>query len=656
MPSVTSFASELKQVLEGDVRFDARSLAVYSTDASNYRQVPVGVVCPRHEQDVIRTLALARENEVPIVPRGGGTSLSGNSCNTALVLDFSRYMSEIKSIDPERRTALVQPGVVQSTLNAEAGKFGLFFPPDPATKDRCTLGGMIGNNSCGAHSAAYGKTSDNLASLDVVLYDGTRLTLGPNTPESIQSALASGGRTAEIYRRAQAIAEQHASLIRARFPKIPRRVSGYNLDELLPENRFNLARAVTGSEGTLALVLNATVQLVPKPKEAVLVVLGFDDIFLAGDHVPMVLEHKPEAVEAFDHYLVEFWQEKGWASVKLLPAGRSYLIVELGGATVDEARGRGEELVSRAKQAKGVAGVALFSDPQGAQAKFGDCANPAWALVRLAKACRAAGPEPRTSPSIRTGWASICAASISFSKRHNLTVNMYQGHFGEGCVHGRVAFDFSTPEGIETFRRFMIETSELVAELGGSNSGEHGDGIARSELLPKMFGPEMMEVFREFKEIFDPEYRMNPGLIVDAFPLDAFLRMASYRPKQIANHVRFQLRWRHRRRRLALRRHWQVPPSDAGAMCPSFKVTRDEDFSTRGRVHMLFEAINGEIFPGGFADEAIRESMDMCLSCKSCKSECSATVDMAIYKAEFLSPLLSAAPATVAREALRQDL
>jgi FAD/FMN-containing dehydrogenase/Fe-S oxidoreductase len=635
MPSITSFASELERVLEGDVRFDARSLAVYSTDASNYRQVPVGVVCPRHEQDVIRTLALARENEVPIVPRGGGTSLSGNSCNTALVLDFSRYMSEIKSIDPEQRTALVQPGVVQSALNAEAGRFGLFFPPDPATKDRCTLGGMIGNNSCGAHSAAYGKTSDNLASLDVLLYDGTRLTLGPNTPESIQLALASGGRTAEIYRRAQAIAEQHAGLIRTRYPRIPRRVSGYNLDELLPENRFNLARAVTGSEGTLALVLNATVQLVPKPKEVVLVVLGFDDIFLAGDHVPMVLEHKPEAVEAFDHYLVEFWREKGWTSVKLLPPGKSYLIVELGGATVDEARGRGEDLVSRAKQAKGVAGVALFCDPRER--------NEVWGLRESGLGSGA----PREG--VPRGWPGAEDFAVhpnrlgeylrrfdQLLKRHNLTVNMHQGHFGEGCVHGRVAFDFSTPQGIATFRRFMIETSELVAELGGSNSGEHGDGIARSELLPKMFGPEIMEVFREFKEIFDPEHRMNPGLIVDAFPLDAFLRMASYRPRQIA--TMFDFSSDHGiggafSRCVGIGKCRRL---DAGAMCPSFKITRDEAFSTRGRVHMLFEAINGEIFPGGFSDEAIRESMDMCLSCKSCKSECSATVDMALYKAEFL--------------------
>ena len=633
--SSVQFCLGVKRVIEGDVRFDPRSLAVYSTDASNYRQVPVGVVCPRHEQDVINVLALARENAVPIVPRGGGTSLSGNSCNAALVLDFSRYMAEIISIDPERRTAVVQPGVVQSTLNAEAGKFGLFFPPDPATKDRCTLGGMIGNNSCGAHSAAYGKTSDNLASLDVVLYDGTRLTLGPNTPESIQAALACGGRTAEIYRRTQAIAQQHAGLIRARYPRIPRRVSGYNLDELLPENNFNLARAVTGSEGTLALVLNATVQLVPKPKEVVLVVLGFDDIFLAGDHVPMVLEHKPEAVEAFDHYLVEFWQEKGWTSVKLLPPGRSYLIVELGGASVDEARARGEELVSRAKGNKGVSGVALFSDPRER--------NEVWGLRESGLGSGA----PREG--VPRGWPGAEDFAVhpnrlgeylrrfdQLLKRHNLTVNMHQGHFGEGCVHGRVAFDFSTAQGIETFRRFMFETSDLIAELGGSNSGEHGDGIARSELLPKMFGPEVVEVFREFKDIFDPERRMNPGIIVDAHPLDSFLRMASYRPQPIPTMFDFSSDGGIGGAFSRCVGIGKCRKLDSGAMCPSFKATRDEAFSTRGRVHMLFEAINGDIFPGGFSDEAIRESMEMCLSCKSCKSECSATVDMAIYKAEFL--------------------
>ncbi len=315
MPPLASFASEMRRIVEGDVRFDAGTLAAYSTDASNYRRIPVGVVSPRHHEDVIRAVALARENGVPIVARGGGTSLAGQACNAALVMDFSRYMTAVHSIDAERRSASVESGVVQSRLNALAGQYGLFFAPDPATKDRCTLGGMIGNNSCGAHSAAYGKTVDNIIALDVLLYDGTRLRLGsdntgPESAENIQAAIDSGGRVSEIYSRTKALVERYAELIRGRFPQIPRRVSGYNLDELLPENGFNLARSLVGSEGTLALVLGATVKLVPRPKELVLVVLGFADIFEAADHVPWLLEHHPEALEAFDHNLVEFGRDE----------------------------------------------------------------------------------------------------------------------------------------------------------------------------------------------------------------------------------------------------------------------------------------------------------------------------------------------------------
>ncbi len=538
MPPLASFASEMRRIVEGDVRFDAGTIAAYSTDASNYRRVPVGVVSPRHRDDVIRAVALARENGVPIVARGGGTSLAGQACNTALVMDFSRYMTAVNSIDAERQTATVESGVVQSRLNAQAAQYGLFFAPDPATKDRCTLGGMIGNNSCGAHSAAYGKTVDNIIALDALLYDGTRLQLGLENAAAIQAAIDSGGRAGEIFARTQALARRYAELIRGRFPRIPRRVSGYNLDELLPENGFNLARSLVGSEGTLALVLGATVKLVPRPKELVLVVLGFADIFEAADHVPWLLEHHPEALEAFDHNLVEFGQAKRMPSLRLLPEGSAYLIAELGGASVDEARERGEALLHRARQTNGVVGGSLFADAQQRAAVWG-----------LRESGLGAGAPREGFPRVWPG-AEDCAVAPaklgqylrSFDRllqRRNLSVAMYYGHFGQGCIHCRVNFDLTSAEGIATFRSAMLEIGDLITEHGGSISGEHGDGIARSELLPRMFGPELMGAFREFKEIFDPEGRMNPGVIVDALPMDSHLRLgAGYHPKADCDAVR----------------------------------------------------------------------------------------------------------------------
>jgi FAD/FMN-containing dehydrogenase/Fe-S oxidoreductase len=631
----------MRRIVEGDVRFDAGSLAAYSTDASNYRRIPVGVVCPRHPDDVIRAVALARENGVPIVARGGGTSLAGQACNTALVMDFSRYMTAVNAIDAERQTATVESGVVQSRLNAQAGQYGLFFAPDPATKDRCTLGGMIGNNSCGAHSAAYGKTVDNIIALDVLLYDGTRLQLGSgNTTgnaSKIRTAIDSGGRAGEIYAQTQALAQRYSELIRERYPRIPRRVSGYNLDELLPENGYHLARALVGSEGTLALVLGATVKLVPRPRELVLVVLGFADIFEAADHVPWLLEYHPEALEAFDHNLVEFGQAKRLPSLRLLPPGGAYLIAELGGASLDEARERGEALLSRARQAKGVVGGTLFADAQERAAVWG-----------LRESGLGAGAPREGFPRVWPG-AEDCAVPPaklgqylrSFDqllRRHGLSVAMYYGHFGQGCIHCRVNFDLTSAAGIATFRAAMLEIGDLVIAHGGSISGEHGDGIARSELLPRMFGPELMGAFGKFKRIFDPEGRMNPGVIVDALPMDSHLRLgAGYHPKQIATQFDFSAEGGLGGAVSRCIGIGKCRKLDSGAMCPSYMVTQDELLSTRGRAHMLFEALNGELLPGGFTDDALHDTLKLCLSCKSCKSECPATVDMALYKAEFLS-------------------
>ncbi|HJU10680.1 MAG TPA: FAD-binding oxidoreductase, partial [Candidatus Binataceae bacterium] len=371
MASIDAVKNELSRIIEGEVRFDAATRALYATDASNYRLVPTGVVIPRHEEDVTRAVRVARENRIPLLSRGGGTALAGQTTNAALILDFSKYMNSVTRIDPDQRIAVVGPGVVQAQLNSAAAKFGLFFAPDPATKDRCTIGGMIGNNSCGAHSAAHGKTVDNLISLDALLYDGTRLTLGNGGEGEFAQAVSNGGRIAELYKTTRTLAEHHGHLVRDRYPKIPRRVSGYNLDQLLPENGFNLARAVVGSEGTLAVVLNATVRLVPIPSKIALVVMGFEDVFGAADQTPWLLEHHPQALEGFDHRLPDFAREKGLPGVRFLPNGRAFLIAELGAETDDELRSAAEAVKRNAEQNAVCTGVAILHEQSAQRAVWG---------------------------------------------------------------------------------------------------------------------------------------------------------------------------------------------------------------------------------------------------------------------------------------------
>jgi len=633
MASITALRDKLAASIDGDVRFDAASRAIYSTDASNYRRVPIGIVAPRHEGDVIRALEVARENALPVLPRGGGTALGGQTANTALVIDFSKYMNAIAGVDAERRVAVVQPGVVQAQLNAAAAAHGLFFAPDPSTKDRCTLGGMIGNNSCGAHSAAHGKTVDNVERLDVVLYEGTRMTLGGvGDAASIRS-----GREATLHGTLRAIASRYGDEIRARYPKIPRRVSGYNLDELLPENGLSLARSLVGSEGTLATILGATVRLVPKPKHLALVVLGFDDVFLAADQMSWMLEHRPQALEGFDHHLPDIARQKGVAAVNLLPAGHAFLLVELGGETADEVGGAAEALRAQAAGIAACSGAAMLIDP-----------DDQLAVWRLRESGLGAGAFVRGQPRTWPG-AEDCAVPparlgdflrrfVKLLNGYDLSAATYYGHFGEGCVHCRINFDLFTSDGVAKFRAAMIDIGDLVAEFGGSLSGEHGDGLARSELLPKMFGSELIGAFREFKRAFDPDHRMNPGVIVDPEPLDAHLRIgASYSPQAVRTRFDFSAEGGLAGAALKCVGIGKCRKTDAGTMCPSYMATRDETHSTRGRARLLHEALTGDLLKDGFADRALYDALELCLSCKACKTECPASVDIAAYKAEFLA-------------------
>ncbi len=622
--------------VEGEVRFDRGTVAVYSYDASNYRQVPIGVVTPRHEEDVITTMTLARDNSVPILARGGGTALGGQATSAALVLDFSKYMNRVMTVDPDKKSATVQPGVIQSALNAELAPHGLFFAPDPSTKDRCTIGGMIGNNSCGAHSAAYGKTVDNLESMEVLLYDGTRLSVGPTLEAELRDITARGGARGALYSKLRDLRDRYAPDVRSGFPRLPRRVSGYNLDQLLPENEFNLARAMVGSEGTLGITLSATVRAVPKPRKLAMVVLGFDDVFLAADQMWWMLPHRPEALEGFDEKLPELARHKGLASVKLLPKGRAFLIAELGGASEDEVHGRAEKLIREARLIRECVGIACLKDPAEQTA--------VWHLRESGLGSGAYFPgSPRTWPGaedLAVPPAKLGAFLRRFAKileQHQLQVGTYYGHFGEGCVHSRINFDLASSKGIAEFRFTMEELAAAVAEFGGSLSGEHGDGLARSELLPKIFNPKLIEAFREFKQIFDPQKMLNPGNLVDPFPLDSHLKQGpAYRPRPVETHFDFRADEGLAGAVLKCVGIGKCRKTDAGTMCPSYMATRDEMHSTRGRARILYEALSGDVLKS-FTSSAVHKALDLCMSCKSCKSECPSSVDMATYKAEFLA-------------------
>jgi FAD/FMN-containing dehydrogenase/Fe-S oxidoreductase len=596
-------------------------------------------VLPRDNEDVIATVALAREYGAPVLCRGGGTSLAGQCCNVAVVLDFSKYMAEILEIDPARRIARVQPGVILDHLRAAAEKHHLTFAPDPATHDRCTLGGMIGNNSCGVHSVMAGKTDDNIEALDVLTYDGLRLRVGPTNPEERQAIINAGGRRGEIYSRLGALGEKFGDLIRQRYPNIPRRVSGYNLNYLLPENCFHLARALVGSEGTCVTVLEAECRLVESPPERVLLVIAYPDIYQCADRVPDIMAHKPIGLEGIDDLLVEYTRRKGINSegLALLPRGGGWLLAEFGAATRAEAEALARGLMSVLERESSPPEMRLFADKS--QAKR------VWEVRESSLGATSHVPgEPLTWE----GWEDSAVAPEklgSYLRDLRKLMNSYgyrgtlYGHFGHGCVHNRTNFDMETREGIAQYRKFVEEAADLVVSYGGSLSGEHGDGQSRAELLPRMFGEELVGAFREFKDIWDPEWKMNPGKVVEPYRLDENLRLGEhYRPWEPQTHFKF-VEDHGSLAHATLRcvgvgkcRHYE-----GGVMCPSFRVTREEEHSTRGRAHLLWEMTQGEVIRDGWQDENVKRSLDLCLACKGCKSDCPVGVDVATYKAEFLS-------------------
>ncbi|MHB9114584.1 MAG: FAD-binding and (Fe-S)-binding domain-containing protein [Thermoleophilia bacterium] len=640
MTASPSLPAALRDRVRGEVRFDRGSRALYATDSSNYRQVPIGVVIPRDAEDVEAAVAVCRELHVPILARGGGTSLAGQACNAAVVFDFSKYMNRILELDPVQRFARVQPGVILDDLRDAAEEHHLTFGPDPSTHDRCTMGGMIGNDSCGVHSVMAGKTVHNVLELEVLTYDGLRMRVGEvGEEEELDALVTCGGRRGEIYGALRAMRDRYADLIRDRFPDIPRRVSGYGLDQLLPENHFQVARALVGSENNCVIVLEATVQLVHSPPARTTLVLGYPDISRASRHVTTVLDHGVIALEGIDDVIAENIRERALAERKdeLLPPGRGWLFAEVGGDTRAESDAKARALAEALSREPDPPSIRLFEDP--AQAKL------VWAIreAGLAAAARGAGGELGWP-----GWEDVGIAPerlgdylrdfVELEARYGYRGALY-GHFGDGCLHTRINFDLTTTEGIASYRAFVEDAAQLVLRYGGSFSGEHGDGQARGELLPLMYGDELMTAFREFKRIWDHDGMMNPGKLLDARPLDADLRLGpGY--TSVDPDTAFAFPDDGGRFGDALLRCVGVGKcrrNKHGVMCPSYMATLEETHSTRGRARLLWEALQGDLLTEGWRSEEVREALDLCLACKACKGECPVNVDMATYKAEFLS-------------------
>jgi FAD/FMN-containing dehydrogenase/Fe-S oxidoreductase len=635
----TSLEAALRRHLRGDVRFDSASRALYAADGSNYRQVPIGIVVPRDVEDVLAAVALCRDHHAPLLARGGGTSLAGQCCNVAVVLDFSKYMAQILEIDPTRRIARVQPGVILDHLRIEAEKHQLTFAPDPATHDRCTLGGMIGNNSCGVHSIMAGKTDDNIESLHILTYDGHRMHVGATSEEDFNRIVREGGRRGEIYSGLKSIADRYGDHVRRQYPNIPRRVSGYNLNHLLPENGFHVARALVGTEGTCATVLEATCRLVESPQQRVLLVIGWPDIYLCADHVPQIMEHRPIGLEGFDDMIVNASRRMGLnpEGLALLPEGSGWLLVEFGADTAEDAEAQAHRLMRALDRAAVPPHMRLITDPRQARR--------IWEVREssLGATSHVPGEPPRWEGFEDSAVAPEKLGAYLRDLRKLMQAYQYDGafygHFGHACVHTRMDYDLESAEGIRKFRQFMEEAADLVVGYGGSLSGEHGDGQSRAELLPKMFGPELMQAFREFKALWDPDWKMNPGKVVEPYRIDENLRLgANYDPWQPETHFKFVDD--HGSLASATTRCIGVGRCrryEGGVMCPSFRVTREEEHSTRGRAHLLWEMTQGEVIKDRWQNEAVKKSLDLCLACKGCKSDCPTGVDVATYKSEFLS-------------------
>ncbi|NLV81276.1 MAG: FAD-binding protein [Rhodococcus sp.] len=617
MDSSSAIARALRRAGVSDVRDDTTTRALYSTDASLYRVPPSAVVFPRSVDEVAATLDVCRRDGIPLTARGTGTSLAGNAVGTGVVLDFSRYLGRVLDVDPEARTARVQPGVIQADLQRAAAPHGLRFGPDPSTHNRCTIGGMIGNNACGARALGYGRTSDNVVGLDVLTGTG--------------HALALPGHDA-LLDPLRELVGGHLATIRTEFGRFGRQVSGYALEHLLPENGFAVHRFLVGSEGTLGVVTGATVRLVADAPLRSLVVLGYPDIVAAGSAAHTLLRFRPTACEGIDSRIVDVVRtRRGPGAVPPLPGGAAWLFVELAGDDPDELRARSDTLVASAGAVDGL----RVDDPSRAAALWRIREDGSGLSGRSPKGLPAhAGWEDAAVPPERLG--DYLRDFDELLDSYGITGFPY-GHFADGCIHIRLDIPLEIPG---MFREFLFSAAQLVSSYGGSMSGEHGDGRARSELLPLMYSPEAIRLFGAVKAVFDPDDILNPGVLVDPRPVDADLRVPAARA------LRTDLGFRYRdddgdftravHRCTGVGKCRADTTAVGGVMCPSYQATREEKDSTRGRARALQEMLNGGLVTHSWRSPEVHDALDLCLSCKGCASDCPTGVDMATWKSEVL--------------------
>ena len=629
---------ELRNVIRGDVRFDAASRLLYSTDASMYQVEPVGVVIPRDGDDVQAALEVARRHRVAVLPRGGGTSLTGQTVNHALVLDFSRHMDQMLEVNAEELWARVQPGLVQDNLNDQVRSLGLQFGPDTSTSNRATLGGMLGNNSGGSHSIAYGLTVEHVIELTTRLADGSRAVFGEVTPEAFAAKCRAPGLEGEIYREVARIRDTYADEIRTRYPAHWRRVSGYNLDELVKDRPLNMARVVVGSEGTLVTVLEARVRLVRRPRKTALEVIHYHDIQEALESSQPILETGPYAVELTDKMILDLArnnieQSQRMGFVQGDPA--AIMIVEYAGETDAEVRAKIEAL-DACRQRGRFGYAAHVARDTAEQQSIWKLRKAGLGLLLGMKGDKKpiafvedTAVEPRHLAEFVSSFREIFA-------KHD-TVGAYYGHCSVGCLHIRPVIDLKTPRGLEQVRAIADEITDLVVRFRGTLSSEHGDGRARSPYLEKLFGPRLMQAFRELKHAFDPDNRMNPGNLVAPVGITDHLRYGTqYTTWEPSTLLDFSEQGGFAAAIEMCNGVGACRKTLEGTMCPSYMATKDEEHSTRGRANALRAALSGRLPKAEFTGRRLYEVMDLCLECKGCKAECPANVDMAKLKYEFL--------------------